>query len=81
MDGVNNKSTELRDLRGHYALITGATGGVGQACAEVFAAAGMHLILAGRDRAKLEQLRASLQQQRPVEVQIVAGDIGDPALA
>ena len=81
MDGVNNKSTELRDLRGHYALITGATGGVGQACAEVFADAGMHLILAGRDRAKLEQLRASLQQQRPVEVQIVAGDIGDPALA
>jgi len=37
MNNLDGKSSDVRDLTGHYALITGATGGVGQACAEVFA--------------------------------------------
>lgn len=81
MNKLVSKSSDVRDLQGHYALITGATGGVGQACAEIFADAGMHLILAGRDHTKLEQLRATVQQQNPVDVQIVTGDIGSPATA
>ena len=81
MNNLDGKSSDVRDLTGHYALITGATGGVGQACAEVFAKAGMHLILAGRNQAKLNQLRSAVQQQTSVDVQIVTGDVSDPVAA
>jgi len=41
-------------------LITGATSGFGAACARRFARAGWQLILTGRRRERLEQLRAEL---------------------
>jgi NADP-dependent 3-hydroxy acid dehydrogenase YdfG len=47
-------------LHGQIAVITGATGGVGQAIADRFATAGAHLVLVGRDARALEAL---VQQQ------------------
>jgi NAD(P)-dependent dehydrogenase (short-subunit alcohol dehydrogenase family) len=47
-------------LAGSTALITGATGGIGTATAELFAAEGAHLVLVDRDRASLEDLGARL---------------------
>ncbi|MFZ1266602.1 MAG: SDR family NAD(P)-dependent oxidoreductase, partial [Anaerolineae bacterium] len=38
---------------GHTILITGAAGGVGQACAQLLAAEGAHLALVDRDGAAL----------------------------
>lgn len=38
------------------ALITGATSGIGEACARAFAAAGYHVIATGRDKARLDAL-------------------------
>lgn len=48
------------DLRGKVVLITGATAGIGKACAESFADQGSKLVLVGRRRAVLEELKASL---------------------
>lgn len=42
------------------AVLTGATGGIGQAVATAYDALGYHLILVGRSEEKLEQLQASL---------------------
>jgi len=42
-------------------LITGATSGIGEACAKVFAQAGHELILIGRRKDRLEQLKPKLQ--------------------
>lgn len=42
------------------ALITGATSGVGEACARKFAQGGYDLILTGRNQSKLDVLKASL---------------------
>ncbi|WP_026927366.1 SDR family NAD(P)-dependent oxidoreductase [Granulicoccus phenolivorans] len=47
-------------LDGHTALIVGANGGIGQAIAYALGAAGARLILAARDRGKLDQLRTEL---------------------
>ncbi|MEO5984277.1 MAG: SDR family NAD(P)-dependent oxidoreductase, partial [Ferruginibacter sp.] len=43
------------------ALITGATAGIGKACAEKFAAGGYHLILTGRREERLKALKQQLQ--------------------
>lgn len=57
-----------------YALITGATGGIGAALAEALAAEGRSLILTGRRQPVLQELQARLQ--RPgIEVQTLVADL------
>lgn len=53
-------------LRGSRVLITGASSGIGRACAEEFSAAGASLVLAARRADRLEQLAGSLDT--PVHV-------------
>ena len=55
------------------ALITGAAGGVGQALAATLAADGWTLILAGRDRARLEHAYADAHLQVEADCSTVAG--------
>lgn len=56
-------SALLRDmfgLQGKTVLVTGASKGIGQAVAQTCAAAGASVLVAGRDAARLEAVRASL---------------------
>jgi NAD(P)-dependent dehydrogenase (short-subunit alcohol dehydrogenase family) len=55
------------------ALITGASGGLGQAMAAALAADGWTLILAGRDGAKLEQAYGAAHLQIVADCSTVAG--------
>lgn len=48
-------------------LITGATGGIGQACATLCAELGFSLMLTGRDENKLETLKQSLLKTYPAQ--------------
>jgi NADP-dependent 3-hydroxy acid dehydrogenase YdfG len=52
-------------------LITGATAGIGEACARAFAAEGHRLILTGRRAERLEKLKEDL----PVEVLTLSFDV------
>jgi NAD(P)-dependent dehydrogenase (short-subunit alcohol dehydrogenase family) len=45
-----------RDLEDHSVIVTGASGGIGSACAKLFAAHGAKLTLVDRDEAKLSAL-------------------------
>ena len=56
-------------------FITGATSGIGKACAEKFAATGDHLILNGRRTDRLEQLKTSLQTEYDVEIFCASFDV------
>lgn len=47
-------------MKGKTILITGATSGIGEACAKKFAAMGSNLILNGRNEDKLERLKQEL---------------------
>jgi NAD(P)-dependent dehydrogenase (short-subunit alcohol dehydrogenase family) len=49
------------DLEGKYALITGASGGIGTASARLFARAGARLFVAGTREEKLKSLCAELE--------------------
>lgn len=57
------------------ALITGATAGIGEACAHVFAREGYNLILTGRRRERLESLASAINNQYNVEVAIASFDV------
>lgn len=60
-------------------LITGATSGIGKACAEKFAAAKYNLIITGRRQERLNELAAQLQSQHGVQVLPLCFDVQDKA--
>lgn len=65
-------------LRGHAALITGSTQGVGRAIAEAFAAAGCDIVLHGLERSPgLDDLVARCRAHG-VKTAFVAGDLSAP---
>lgn len=58
-------------------FITGATSGFGKACSEKFAANGYHLILTGRRKKRLEDLKKDLEEKNGVKVYLLSFDIRD----
>jgi 3-hydroxy acid dehydrogenase/malonic semialdehyde reductase len=58
-------------------LITGATAGIGEACAHTFAREGYNLILTGRRMSRLEALAQQLNQKYNVEVAVSSFDVRD----
>ena len=61
--------------RGKWALVTGASAGIGWALAEQLAAEGANVVLTARRRERLEQLAASLRNRNNVRVEIIAADL------
>jgi NADP-dependent 3-hydroxy acid dehydrogenase YdfG len=59
------------------ALITGATSGIGEACANVFARERYDLILTGRRMDRLEKLAAHLKEEYNVNVTLLQFDVRD----
>jgi 3-hydroxy acid dehydrogenase/malonic semialdehyde reductase len=58
-------------------LITGATAGIGEACARAFAAAGARLVLTGRRTERLQALADELRQAHGTESRLLAVDVRD----
>ncbi len=59
------------------ALITGATSGIGEACARKFAEGGYNLILTGRKAARLEEIRTKIMHNSKSEVYSLCFDVRD----
>ncbi len=59
------------------ALITGASSGIGRACAEAFARAGARVILAARRKGRLQDLANELQTKYDAESFIIELDVRD----
>jgi uncharacterized protein len=68
----------FRDRYGPWALVAGASAGLGEAFARALAARGLHLLLLARRQQALEALAADLRQKYGVEVRIEAADVGQP---
>lgn len=69
-----------RRLSGKVALITGASAGIGQACARALATEGAELVLTARRRERLESLSAEVQAIGS-KAAIVTGDARDEETA
>lgn len=68
-------------LSGQFAVVGGATSGLGFACADVLAARGTRLLLWSRDRIRLERAATSLRDSYGVEVDVVVADASDTSAA
>ena len=75
-DGSAMASTD--DFKGKWALVTGASAGIGVALARELASHGAKLILTARRKERLETLAAELSA-KGTEVRIVIADLNDPS--
>ncbi|HEY0720420.1 MAG TPA: SDR family oxidoreductase [Gammaproteobacteria bacterium] len=67
--------SEFRKKYGPWALVTGASSGIGEAFCRQLAARGMHLILVARRQQRLVQLANELERQHGVQCKVIAGDL------
>ncbi|PHM10316.1 SDR family oxidoreductase [Nostoc sp. 'Peltigera malacea cyanobiont' DB3992] len=64
-------------LKNQIILITGASSGIGTACAKIFAGAGAKLILAARRLERLQQLADTLRKDFSTEIHLLQLDVRD----
>jgi serine 3-dehydrogenase len=64
-------------VKDQIVLITGASSGIGEACAKVFAQAGAKLILMARRQQLLEQLAEQLSKEYGCELHLIPVDVCD----
>jgi NAD(P)-dependent dehydrogenase (short-subunit alcohol dehydrogenase family) len=67
------------ELKGKVALVTGATGGIGRACAEMLAHEGATVRINARSEADLEAIARQIGEAGGA-VEVVAGDVTDAAV-
>ncbi|WP_392531137.1 SDR family oxidoreductase [Nostoc sp. C117] len=67
----------MTSLQNQIILITGASSGIGTACARIFAGAGAKLILAARRLERLQQLADTLSQDFNTEFHLLQLDVRD----
>ncbi|MEL6877455.1 MAG: SDR family NAD(P)-dependent oxidoreductase, partial [Pseudomonadota bacterium] len=66
-----------KDLSGKTVFITGGNSGLGQETGRAMAAKGAHVILAGRDQAKLNTAKAAITSETGNDaVETIIGDLG-----
>lgn len=75
---LSTNKTKTRVMKDQVVLIVGATGGIGQATATLFAKAGAKVVLAGRNRAAAETLASTLNGAGG-EAYVMDVDVTDPA--
>lgn len=69
---------EFTQRFGPWALVTGASSGIGEHFARQLAARGLHLVVTARRAELLERLADELRRQHGVQVAVVAADLAQP---
>ncbi len=74
---ARNKRMSLFDLTNKNILITGATGGLGEAIADGLAEAGANLIIVGRNEDKLNALKTNIESRHNSKVYVKPFDLNN----
>jgi uncharacterized protein len=65
--------------QGQWALVTGASAGIGIALARQLAAGGTHLVLTARRRDRLEEVSRKVRADHNVQAEVFVADLGEPS--
>lgn len=85
MSGFGRESTTDEVLAGHdltglTVFVTGGNSGLGQETGRAMAARGAHVVLMGRDAARLDEAAGAIRSEQPeAKVEIITGDLGSLA--
>lgn len=69
----------MRDRYGPWALIAGASEGIGASFASALAARGLDIVLVARRPQPLRDLAARLEQRHGVAIRVITADLGTPS--
>ncbi|MDE3252408.1 MAG: SDR family oxidoreductase [Bacteroidota bacterium] len=73
------EKNRLQSQYGEWALITGASSGIGLELAKQLASAGFHLIIHGRQADKLAEAEKQIQAIAPIQIKTVTCDVSEAA--
>ena len=71
----------MQELKGRWAVVTGASSGIGEALARALARRGMHLLVTARRADRLERLAAELTAAHGVQVEPLPLDLSEGSAA
>jgi len=74
-DPRNESSVAATMVRDHFALITGASSGIGTCFARALAARGRHLVLVARSKDKLEALKSEIADKHSLRIEVIEQDL------
>jgi short-subunit dehydrogenase len=69
------RSENVMTLKGRWALVTGASAGIGEAFADALAARGANLVLTARRTERLEAIAARLREAYGIETLVIGADL------
>ncbi len=74
-----SKHRSFRERYGPWAIVTGASSGIGEEFARQLAARGLHVVLVARRLDRMEVLASELRSAHGVEARVLSLDLGQPA--
>jgi uncharacterized protein len=78
MPRLDKDRTRLRQKYGPWAIVTGASSGIGLELATRLAESGLNLVINSRSLDKLQDLGHDLESRYAVQIKVVASDVSEP---
>jgi len=69
--------TNFKEVYGDWALVTGASSGIGEVFCRKLAAAGMNVVLVARRKERLDKIAEELNAEHSIQTRVICADLSD----